>query len=125
MARIAGIDIPSNKRIIISLTYIYGIGTKTSKKILNELNINENIKVKDLTENQLLSIRNEVNKLKIEGSLRREVSMNIKRLMEIGCDRGIHHRKGLPVRGQKTRNNAKTAKKNRKKISLTSRKEKK
>ncbi|RAM57762.1 30S ribosomal protein S13 [Candidatus Phytoplasma oryzae] len=125
MARIAGIDIPRDKRIIISLTYIYGIGIKTSKKILEDLNINENIKVQELTKEQITQIRSEVNKLNVEGSLRRAVTMNIKRLMEIGCDRGIHHRKGLPVRGQKTRNNAKTAKKNRKSISLIPKNQKK
>ncbi|KAB8121964.1 MAG: 30S ribosomal protein S13 [Candidatus Phytoplasma cynodontis] len=124
MARIAGIDIPRDKRVIISLTYIYGIGKKTAKKILNELNINEDIKVQNLTQEQLTQIRGEISKINVEGSLRREVAMNIRRLMDIGCDRGIHHRKGLPVRGQKTRNNAKTAKKNRKNISLSNKKDK-
>ncbi|WBL31244.1 30S ribosomal protein S13 [Candidatus Phytoplasma sacchari] len=122
MARIAGIDIPRDKRIIISLTYIYGIGIKTSKKILKELSIDENIKVKNLTQDQIMQIRNEINKFSVEGFLRREIAMNIRRLMDIGCDRGIHHRKGLPVRGQKTRNNAKTAKKNRKNIALSQKK---
>ncbi|WCA22298.1 30S ribosomal protein S13 [Candidatus Phytoplasma oryzae] len=124
MARITGIDIPRDKRIIISLTYIYGIGAKTSKKILEKLNINENIKVKNLTQEQLTQIRNEVNQINVEGSLRREIAMNIRRLMDIGCDRGIHHRKGLPVRGQKTRNNAKTAKRNRRNINLSPKKNK-
>ncbi|WP_457916083.1 30S ribosomal protein S13 [Candidatus Phytoplasma sacchari] len=122
MARIAGIDIPRDKRIIISLTYIYGIGIKTSKKILKELSIDENIKVKNLKQDQIMQIRNEINKFSVEGFLRREIAMNIRRLMDIGCDRGIHHRKGLPVRGQKTRNNAKTAKKNRKNIALSQKK---
>ncbi|MEC4559151.1 MAG: 30S ribosomal protein S13 ['Conium maculatum' witches'-broom phytoplasma] len=125
MARIAGIDVPRDKRVVISLTYIYGVGLKTSQQILSELNIDENIRVKDLTEEQLSSIRNELSKMS-EGALRRETSLvNIKRLMEIGCDRGIHHRKGLPVRGQKTRNNAKTAKKNRKKLASSVNKDKK
>ncbi|MGE9276839.1 MAG: 30S ribosomal protein S13 [Candidatus Phytoplasma pruni] len=125
MARIAGIDVPRDKRVVISLTYIYGVGRKTSQQILSELNIDENIRVKDLTEEQLSSIRNELSKMS-EGALRRETALvNIKRLMEIGCDRGIHHRKGLPVRGQKTRNNAKTAKKNRKKPSSSVNKDKK
>jgi small subunit ribosomal protein S13 len=125
MARIAGIDVPRDKRVVISLTYIYGVGLKTSQQILSELNIDENIRVKDLTEEQLSSIRNELSKMS-EGALRRETTLvNIKRLMEIGCDRGIHHRKGLPVRGQKTRNNAKTAKKNRKKLASSVNKDKK
>ncbi|WP_017192654.1 30S ribosomal protein S13 [Italian clover phyllody phytoplasma] len=125
MARIAGIDVPRDKRVVISLTYIYGVGLKTSQQILSELNIDENIRVKDLTEEQLSSIRNELSKMS-EGALRRETTLvNIKRLMEIGCDRGIHHRKGLPVRGQKTRNNAKTAKKNRKKLTSSVNKDKK
>ncbi|NWN45836.1 30S ribosomal protein S13 [Candidatus Phytoplasma pruni] len=125
MARIAGIDVPRDKRVVISLTYIYGVGLKTSQQILSELNIDENIRVKDLTEEQLSSIRNELSKMS-EGALRRETALvNIKRLMEIGCDRGIHHRKGLPVRGQKTRNNAKTAKKNRKKLASSVNKDKK
>ncbi|WEK82396.1 MAG: 30S ribosomal protein S13 [Candidatus Phytoplasma pruni] len=125
MARIAGIDVPRDKRVVISLTYIYGVGLKTSQQILSELNIDENIRVKDLTEEQLSSIRNELSKMS-EGALRREtVLVNIKRLMEIGCDRGKHHRNGLPVRGQKTRNNAKTAKKNRKKLFSSINKDKK
>ncbi|WP_017193336.1 30S ribosomal protein S13 [Vaccinium witches'-broom phytoplasma] len=125
MARIAGIDVPRDKRVVISLTYIYGVGRKTSQQILSELNIDENIRVKDLTEEQLSRIRNELSKMS-EGALRRETALvNIKRLMEIGCDRGIHHRKGLPVRGQKTRNNAKTAKKNRKKPASSVNKDKK
>ncbi|QTX02801.1 30S ribosomal protein S13 [Candidatus Phytoplasma luffae] len=117
MARIVGVDIPNNKTIFIALTYIYGIGTKTSKKLLNELNIDENIRVHELSENQLSIIRTELSKLNLEGVLRRSKVLNIKRLMEIGCYRGINHRKGMPVRGQRTRNNAKTVKKNRKKAS--------
>ncbi|GAK73916.1 MAG: 30S ribosomal protein S13 [Candidatus Phytoplasma asteris] len=110
MARIAGIDIPSNKRVVIALTYIYGLGNKLSHKILNELNIDQNIRVKNLTEQQLSALRSEITKYNVEGDLRREVTLNIKRLMEIGAYRGLRHRKGLPVRGQKTRNNAHTVK---------------
>ncbi|MDV3196401.1 MAG: 30S ribosomal protein S13 [Candidatus Phytoplasma stylosanthis] len=122
MRRIAEVDIPNNKTIFIALTYIYGIGKKTSKKILDKLNIDSNIRVDQLSENQLSVIKNELNKLVLEGALRRERTLSIKRLMEIGCYRGINHRKGLPVRGQKTRNNAKTAKKNRKKVILVNKK---
>ncbi|MEZ0180060.1 30S ribosomal protein S13 ['Camptotheca acuminata' phytoplasma] len=122
MVRIAGVDIPNNKTVFIALTYIYGIGTQTSKKILNDLNIDGNIRVNQLSETQLSTIRSELNKFSLEGVLRREITLNIKRLMEIGCDRGIHHRKGLPVRGQKTRNNAKTAKRNLKKVTLSNKK---
>ncbi|MDV3166900.1 MAG: 30S ribosomal protein S13 [Vigna little leaf phytoplasma] len=115
MKRIAGVDIPNDKIVLVALTYIYGIGIKTSRKILNNLHIDSNIRVNQLNDEQLLRLRNEISKFNIEGSLRRDIALNIKRLMEIGCDRGIHHRRGLPVRGQKTRNNAKTAKKRRKK----------
>ena len=101
MARIAGVDLPNNKRGVIGLTYIYGIGRSSSKKILEELNIDENIKVKDWNDDQIY---------KIEGELRSSVQMNIKRLMDIGCYRGIRHRAGLPVRGQSTKNNARTRK---------------
>ncbi len=110
MARIAGVDIPNDKRVVISLTYIYGIGPTTSKKILKKLNIDEDIRVKNLTEEQLTAIRGEVAHYHVEGDLRREVSLNIKRLQEIGCYRGLRHRKGLPVRGQRTRTNARTRK---------------
>lgn len=110
MARIAGVDIPSQKRVVISLQYIYGIGEPTAKKILEDANVSEDVRVKDLTEEQLNAIRNEVLKYITEGDLRREVTLNIKRLMEIGSYRGIRHRKGLPVRGQNTRNNARTRK---------------
>ena len=110
MARIAGVDIPNDKRVVISLTYIYGIGLPTAKKVLATLNISEDIRVKNLSEEQLTAIRGEINKIKVEGDLRREVSMNIKRLQEIGCYRGIRHRRGLPVRGQGTKNNARTRK---------------
>ena len=110
MARIAGVDIPNEKRVVISLQYIYGIGETTSKKILKDAGVSEDIRTKDLTEEQLSSIRSQVTKYKVEGDLRREVALNIKRLMEIGCYRGMRHRKGLPVRGQNTRNNARTRK---------------
>ncbi|MDR2828030.1 MAG: 30S ribosomal protein S13 [Acholeplasmatales bacterium] len=110
MPRIAGVDIPTEKRIVASLRYVYGIGEPTAKKILADLGISEDTRTKNLTEDELTSIRTEVAKYKTEGDLRREVSLNIKRLMEIGCYRGIRHRKGLPVRGQNTRNNARTRK---------------
>ncbi|MDV3143919.1 MAG: 30S ribosomal protein S13 [Candidatus Phytoplasma australasiaticum] len=110
MSRIVGIDIPREKRIVISLTRIYGIGKKTSQQILSELKIDQNIRVKDLNEEQLLLIRNKIVKLNVEGALKREIVLNIKRLMEIGCYRGLRHRKNLPVRGQNTRNNAHTVK---------------
>ncbi len=110
MARIAGVDIPNEKRVVISLTYIYGIGPTTAKKILSKLNISEDIRVKNLTEDQLTAIRSEVAHYRVEGDLRRENSLSIKRLQEIGCYRGLRHRKGLPVRGQRTRTNARTRK---------------
>ena len=110
MARIVGVDIPNEKRVVISLTYIYGIGLTTSKKILVAAGIDESIRVKDLTEEQLSSIRTEVTKFRIEGDLRRQTAMNIKRLSEIGAYRGLRHRRGLPVRGQRTRTNARTRK---------------
>lgn len=110
MARIAGIDIPRDKRIVVALQYIYGIGNTTAKNILKAADVSEDIRTKDLTEEQEGRIRSEVAKIKVEGDLRREVALNIKRLMEIGCYRGIRHRKGLPVRGQNTRNNSRTRK---------------
>lgn len=110
MARIAGVDIPNNKRSVIALTYIYGIGKPTAEQILKETGISEDIRIKDLTEEQLNALRKAVDKIKVEGDLRREVQLNIKRLMEIGCYRGIRHRKGLPVRGQRTKTNARTRK---------------
>ncbi len=110
MARIVGVDIPNDKRVVISLTYIYGIGLSISKKILKETGISEDTRVKNLTDEELTKIRTEVSKYKIEGDLRRDVTNDIKRLMDIGCYRGIRHRKGLPVRGQNTRNNARTRK---------------
>ena len=110
MARIAGVDLPRDKRIEIGLTYIYGIGRPTAEEILAKTGISEDIRVKDLTDDQVNAIRKEVDAIKVEGDLRREVALNIKRLMEIGCYRGIRHRKGLPVRGQRTNTNARTRK---------------
>lgn len=110
MARISGVDIPRDKRIVISLTYIYGIGNKTAEEILEKAGVNPNTRVKDLSEEDMANIRREVEALKVEGDLRREVALNIKRLMEIGCYRGIRHRRGLPVRGQNTKCNARTRK---------------
>jgi small subunit ribosomal protein S13 len=110
MARIAGVDIPRDKLIVISLTYIYGIGKQTAIKILAEAGVSEETRVRDLTEDELNKIRDIIDKLKVEGDLRREISLNIKRLMEIGSYRGLRHRRGLPVRGQNTKNNARTRK---------------
>lgn len=110
MARIAGVDIPNEKRVVISLQYIYGIGEPTAKEILKNAGVSEDTRVKDLTEDELSKIRSQVSKYKIEGDLRRETALNIKRLMEIGSYRGIRHRKGLPVRGQRTHSNARTRK---------------
>lgn len=110
MARIAGVDVPREKRVVISLTYIYGIGLPTSKKVLAAANVSEDTRVRELTNDELDRIRAEIDKLKIEGDLRREVNLNIKRLMEIGSYRGTRHRRGLPVRGQNTKNNARTRK---------------
>jgi small subunit ribosomal protein S13 len=111
LARIAGIDLPKNKRIEIALTYIYGIGRPTSQKILNEASINWDTKSDDLTEAQINTIRQIIDShYKVEGDLRTDVSMNIKRLMDLGCYRGLRHRRGLPVRGQRTHTNARTRK---------------
>ena len=111
MARIAGVDLPKNKRIEIALTYIYGIGRTSAQKILTESGIDWDTKSDDLTESQVTDIRNVIDeKYKVEGDLRREVSMNIKRLMDLGLYRGIRHRRGLPVRGQRTSTNARTRK---------------
>ncbi len=118
MARIAGIDLPKDKRVEIGLTYIYGIGRVTSNKILKACNINPDIRVKDLTEDQVALIRANIEKtVKVEGDLQREIALNIKRLQEIGCYRGVRHRKGLPVRGQNTKNNARTRKGPKKTVS--------
>lgn len=111
MARIAGVDLPRDKRVEIGLTYIYGIGVKTSRDILNKSSVSVDTRVKDLTEEEVSKLRHIIEKeYVVEGDLRREVAMNIKRLQEIGCNRGIRHRKGLPVRGQKTKTNARTRK---------------
>ena len=116
MARIAGIDLPKNKRGVIGLTYIFGIGRSMSKKILTDNGIDENTKVQEWNDDQLALIRNSVNEVKTEGSLRSEVQLNIKRLMDIGCYRGIRHRSGLPLRGQHTKNNSRTRKGKRKTV---------
>ena len=110
MARIAGVDLPRNKRIEVALTYIYGIGPTTAKKILDDAQVSGDIRVKDLSEAQETALRNEVDKIKTEGDLRREVSLNVKRLMEIGSYRGVRHRRNLPVRGQRSKTNARTRK---------------
>jgi small subunit ribosomal protein S13 len=110
MARIAGVDIPRDKRVVISLTYVYGIGKSTAQKVLAEAGVSEETRVRDLTEEELNKIREIVDRFKVEGDLRREVSLNIKRLIEIGSYRGIRHRRGLPVRGQNTKNNSRTRK---------------
>ena len=110
MARIAGVDIPRDKRVVVSLTYIYGVGLSTAKKVLAECGISEDTRVKDLTDEQENAIRKTLDSYKLEGDLRRETQLNIKRLMEIACYRGIRHRKGLPVRGQRTKTNARTRK---------------
>ena len=117
MARLFGVDLPREKRIEIGLTYIYGIGNSTSKKILAETGVDPDIRVKDISESDLQKIREYIDKnLTVEGDLHREVSQNVKRLMEIGCYRGLRHRKGLPVRGQRTHTNARTRKGPRKQI---------
>ncbi|HEV7493500.1 30S ribosomal protein S13 [Baekduia sp.] len=110
MARIAGINVPLNKRVEVGLTYIYGIGRPTSNKLLSAAGINPDTYVRDLTEQEVSKLRDAVENLVVEGDLRRERSQNIKRLMEIGCYRGLRHRRGLPVRGQNTKNNARTRK---------------
>lgn len=112
MARIAGVDLPREKRIEIGLTYVYGIGRSTSNKILKEAGVNPDTRVRDITDEEVKKISEALEKMNVmvEGDLRREVALNIKRLQEIGCYRGIRHRKGLPVRGQNTKNNARTRK---------------
>ena len=116
MARIAGIDVPKNKRGVIALTYIFGIGRSKAKEILANAKVDDSIKVQDWTDEQIANIRGEVGKLTIEGELRSEVQLNIKRLMDIGCYRGIRHRAGLPLRGQRTKNNSRTRKGKRKTV---------
>ena len=111
MARISGVDLPREKRVEVGLSYIYGIGLTSSKRILAEANVNPDTRVKDLTDEEVSRIRDVIDETQtVEGDLRREIAMNIKRLQEIGCYRGIRHRKGLPVRGQKTKTNARTRK---------------
>ena len=111
MARISGVDLPREKRVEIGLTYIYGIGRKSSNRILAEANVNPDTRVRDLTDEEVKRISEVIDASQtVEGDLRREIALNIKRLQEIGCDRGIRHRKGLPVRGQKTKTNARTRK---------------
>ncbi|MBT1073366.1 30S ribosomal protein S13 [Pelotalea chapellei] len=111
MARIAGIDLPKNKRIVVALTYIYGIGTSTAENIVAATNIDPDTRTDKLTEAEVSRLREEIDRnSKVEGDLRREISMNIKRLMDLGCYRGLRHRKGLPVRGQRTKTNARTRK---------------
>ncbi len=111
MARIEGVDLPPNKRVEIGLTYIYGIGKSTARRILEETHIDLNKKVRDLTDEEVVKIRDVIEKnYRVEGELRRKVAMDIKRLMDIGCYRGLRHRRGLPVRGQRTRTNARTRK---------------
>lgn len=122
MARIAGVDIPREKRVEISLTYIYGIGKTLSNKILKKVNINPDTRVKDLTDEQVNDIRKEITNYTVEGDLRREVALDIKRLKEIGCYRGLRHRRGLPVRGQRTKTNARTRKGPKKVVSRSKKK---
>lgn len=111
MARIAGVDLPRDKAVSISLTYIYGIGHSMSKKILQETGVDESTRVRDLTEDEITRLRDYIDKeCTVEGDLRRENTMNVRRLMEIGCYRGLRHRRGMPVRGQSTKNNARTRK---------------
>ena len=124
MARISGIDLPKEKRVEIGLTYIYGIGLPSSQKILEKAGVNPDTRVKDLTDDQVNDIRKIIDaEFKVEGDLRREVALNIKRLTEIGCYRGLRHRKGLPVRGQRTKTNARTRKGPRKVVSRSKSKE--
>ena len=117
MARIAGVDLPREKRVEVGLTYVYGVGLPTSQKVLKEAGVNPDTRVKDLTDDDVSKIRKAMDGIKVEGDLRREVALNIKRLTEIGCYRGIRHRRGLPVRGQRTKTNARTRKGPRKLVS--------
>ncbi|HLW41117.1 MAG TPA: 30S ribosomal protein S13 [Flavobacterium sp.] len=116
MARIAGVDIPKNKRGIIALTYIFGVGSSRAKEVLAKANVNEDKKVSEWNDDEIGAIREAVSHFKIEGELRSEISLNIKRLMDIGCQRGIRHRAGLPLRGQRTKNNSRTRKGKRKTV---------
>lgn len=111
MARIAGVDLPKDKRAVIALTYIYGIGKPTAEKILAQTGVSQDTRIKEMTEEEINKLRDYIDKnIKVEGDLRREVALNIKRLIEIGCYRGLRHRRGLPVRGQRTKTNARTRK---------------
>jgi len=116
MARIAGVDIPKNKRGVISLTYIYGVGKSRAQEILATAKVDENVKVQDWNDDQISGIREAISAFTIEGELRSETQLNIKRLMDIGCQRGIRHRAGLPLRGQRTKNNSRTRKGRRKTV---------
>ena len=122
MARLVGIDLPREKRVEVGLTYIYGIGLSRSKEILKKAKVNPDIRVKDLTDDQVKAIRTVLGDYTLEGDLRREVALNVKRLTEIGCYRGIRHRRGLPVRGQRTKTNARTRKGPRKLVSKSKKK---
>lgn len=116
MARIAGVNIPDNKHTVISLTYIFGVGRSQARRLCADTGVAENAKISELTEQEMDSLRTKVGDITVEGDLRREVSMNIKRLMDLGCNRGIRHRRGLPLRGQRTKTNARTRKGPRKPI---------
>ena len=116
MARIAGIDLPKNKRGVIALTYVYGIGLTTSKKILSDAGMDENLKVNNWSDDDIKKLREIIGEINVEGELRSEVQLNIKRLMDIGCYRGVRHRVGLPLRGQRTKNNSRTRKGKRKTV---------
>jgi small subunit ribosomal protein S13 len=119
MARIAGVDLPKDKRVEIALTYIYGIGKTTAQKILGQTRVNPDTRVKNLTEEEVNRLRELIDKeIKVEGDLRREIALNIKRLMEIGCYRGLRHRRGMPVRGQRTKTNARTRKGTKKTVGV-------
>lgn len=122
MARIAGVDLPRDKRVEIGLTYIYGVGRTTSNKILKEAGVSPDLRVRDLTDDDVNNIRQALSKYKVEGDLRSEVSLNVKRLSEIGCYRGLRHRRNLPVRGQRTKTNARTRKGPRKVVSHSKKK---
>ncbi|MBT8140040.1 MAG: 30S ribosomal protein S13 [Gammaproteobacteria bacterium] len=116
MARIAGVNIPDHKHAVVSLTHIFGVGKTTAQKLCSDVGINPSSKISSLSEAEIDQLRNEVGKLSVEGDLRREISMNIKRLLDLGCYRGLRHRKGLPLRGQRTKTNARTRKGPRKPI---------
>ena len=116
MARIAGVNVPDNKHAVVALTYIYGVGSSQARRICSDTNVVESERMGDLTESQMDALREKVAEMVVEGDLRREISVNIKRLMDLGCNRGLRHRKGLPLRGQRTKTNARTRKGPRKPI---------